>query len=533
MLKHTRTTQWTATTILALTGVALMGASDEHTAGDFAQITPAPIVANDVPALGPARIVQSFTYQGRLKVDGLPADGTFDMVFHIATAPVLGISLQQIAINNVPVTDGLFQVELAFDATHFGGDDRWLAVDVEGTFMHPRHHVLPTPYAMTADTLEVPATLSGSGTVFTANSESGTGVTGRHTSVGGIQAGVVGTTDSTSAGAQGMLGQVNSTSPGSSSVGVRGINNGTGGSGIGVYGSQNGSGWGVFGLAPSGRGVYGSSTSGDGVYGASSNGTGVQGTSSSGIGVYGRTSSTAASANALVGVVTSTSPGGLSAGVRGINNGTGVSGIGVHGSQAGTGWGVYGTSGGRGVYGNSGTGEGVRGNTSSGIGVVATNASADTRAELANEDYGVYGENADTDASGTGVYGLGGEVGVYGATTSTGFGTRTGVFGIADAQQSGINVTRGVYGFAFANYFDGNREAYGAFGRAASGNTTNRAYGVYGEAVGPGTNWAGYFDGSVHIVGTISKGAGRASRSTIRLIPKTNTSCIPSSNRRT
>ncbi|MCB0712832.1 MAG: hypothetical protein KDD67_10920 [Ignavibacteriae bacterium] len=46
----------------------------------------------------------------------------------------------------------------------------------------------------------------------------------------------------------------------------------------------------------------------------------------------------------LLGVITSTSPGGWSAGVRGINNGTGGNGIGVVGYQAGSGWGVLGQS---------------------------------------------------------------------------------------------------------------------------------------------------------------------------------------------
>ena len=59
----------------------------------------------------------------------------------------------------------------------------------------------------------------------------------------------------------------------------------------------------------------------------------------------------------MLGQVTSTSPGGFSAAVRGINSGTGGLGIGVYGSQNGSGWGVYGTSpSGVGVYGQSSSG---------------------------------------------------------------------------------------------------------------------------------------------------------------------------------
>jgi hypothetical protein len=62
--------------------------------------------------------------------------------------------------------------------------------------------------------------------------------------------------------------------------------------------------------------------------------------------------STADNAFALHGIISSTSPGAWSAAVRGQNNGTGALGIGVWGSQDGSGWGVYGTSvSGIGVYG--------------------------------------------------------------------------------------------------------------------------------------------------------------------------------------
>ncbi|GAA0539146.1 hypothetical protein GCM10009415_21240 [Chitinophaga japonensis] len=77
---------------------------------------------------------------------------------------------------------------------------------------------------------------------------------------------------------------------------------------------------------------------------------------------------------AIRGIVSSASPGGFSAGVRGINNGTGGLGVGVWGSQEGSGWGVYGvTPNGLGVYGNaSGGGFGVYANSNTGTGLTAT-----------------------------------------------------------------------------------------------------------------------------------------------------------------
>lgn len=73
-------------------------------------------------------------------------------------------------------------------------------------------------------------------------------------------------------------------------------------------------------------------------------GTGVSGSSESGIGVSGVSGSTAANAAAVYGEITSTSPGPFSAAVRGKNDGTDGDGIGVYGSQAGSGWGVYGSA---------------------------------------------------------------------------------------------------------------------------------------------------------------------------------------------
>lgn len=98
-------------------------------------------------------------------------------------------------------------------------------------------------------------------------------------------------------------------------------------------------------------------------------------TSAGATALEGLTNSTAGNANAIIGTVTSASPGGFSAGVRGINNGTGGLGIGVHGSQAGSGWGVYGfTPGGIGVNGASNTGTGLWGSSSSGTGVFGTSS---------------------------------------------------------------------------------------------------------------------------------------------------------------
>jgi hypothetical protein len=104
----------------------------------------------------------------------------------------------------------------------------------------------------------------------------------------------------------------------------------------------------------------------------------------------------------VLGKVVPTAPGGYSAGVRGINSGTGGNGIGVVGYQGGSGWGVYGeTPGGYGVYGltTNGTGAtvGVRGETFStgGTGVQArySGTGVGTALDIGNGTIKVSGTN--------------------------------------------------------------------------------------------------------------------------------------------
>jgi hypothetical protein len=177
-------------------------------------------------------------------------------------------------------------------------------------------------------------------------------------------AGVVGQTASPNNGAAGVYGDVTASSPGTFSAGIRGDNNAV--YGYGVFGTNGYYGPGVYGQSSGGIGVEGLHYTGDnadpGVWGVTNSGTadalGVKGTASAGIGVFGShtgangvspglkgdTNSTDVNAVGVLGRVVPTSAGAGSAAVRGINNGTGSTGIGVWGSEAGAGTGVYGSS---------------------------------------------------------------------------------------------------------------------------------------------------------------------------------------------
>ncbi len=162
--------------------------------------------------------------------------------------------------------------------------------------------------------------------------------------------------------------------------------------------------------------------------GNSGAGIGVEGvydsTSGTYPGIFGLTNSTSGGAMAVEGLVTSTSPGGYSAGVRGINNGTGGNGIGVYGSQAGGGWGVFGTTpNGIGVYGNANSGTGLYGLSNTGTGAYAGSSTGIGVDGFSTSNYGMYGSSQSSigifgrSHLGTGMYGWSdSSIGVWGYT---------------------------------------------------------------------------------------------------------------------
>jgi len=100
----------------------------------------------------------TFTYQGRLNDNGVPATGTYDLRFTIydsTNSPgtiVAGPSTNgAVAVNN-----GLFAVQLDFGTVVFTGPDRWLQIAVRTnggdafTDLAPRQPLSPVPYAIFA-----------------------------------------------------------------------------------------------------------------------------------------------------------------------------------------------------------------------------------------------------------------------------------------------------------------------------------------------------------------------------------------------
>jgi hypothetical protein len=170
--------------------------------------------------------------------------------------------------------------------------------------------------------------------------------------------------------------------------------------------------------------------------------------------VLGETNSTDPYAIGVQGTITSSSPGGASAAVRGINNGTGASGIGVWGSQEGSGYGLYGTTPtGWGVVGkhtgSGGTNPGVEGDSdSSAIGAIGVKGVITSTAP-GGKSAAVRGQNNGTGSGGIGVWGSqdGSGYGLY--------GTSPGGTGVVGATTTGL-----------AGYFSGNVQVTGTLSAA-------------------------------------------------------------------
>jgi hypothetical protein len=99
----------------------------------------------------------AFNYQGRMNDRGLPVTGLYDFTFNVFDVEADGAALAGlIALDAVPVTNGLFSVSLDFGPDIFTGPVRWLEITArtngvgDPSVLAPRTSLLPTPYALFA-----------------------------------------------------------------------------------------------------------------------------------------------------------------------------------------------------------------------------------------------------------------------------------------------------------------------------------------------------------------------------------------------
>ncbi len=452
----------------------------------------------------------AFTYQGRLKSGGSPANDSYDLQFTLYDVETVGsIVAGPVCADNVNVADGLFTVPLDFGAAAFNGDARWLDIGVRAdatagncgagayTPLVPRQKLTGVPYALFST---APWATSGANISNTNTGNVGIGTSAPMSPLHVTTAGTPAVFAETTGGAGTNFGVIGS-SASTSGRGVLGTVGAASGATYGVVGeSQSAIGTGVRGWAKDttgqNYGVYGqtSSVNGTGVYGLALANTGTN------YGVYGQTAST--NGRGVYGFATAAS--GTTYGVHGQNNST--DGRGVFGeatAASGTNYGVYGRSDspqGYGVYGESADNAGVYG--------IATATSG--------TNYGGFFWSDST--SGRGVNGT--------ANAATG-STVGGIFQSSSTSGIGVN---GIASALSGTTYGGRFLSASTSGTAVLGYATGLSganYGVYGQTNSP-DGYSGYFlNGLIYLGGDVGIGV---SNPLFRLHLSQNSAAKPTSN---
>jgi len=101
----------------------------------------------------------AFTYQGFLKDNNNPANGTYDLKFTLYDAATGGNQIgNSVVFDDLEITNGLFTVEVDFGTAPFAqGQRRWIEIAVrpgdstdDHTTLDPRIELTPVPYAIYA-----------------------------------------------------------------------------------------------------------------------------------------------------------------------------------------------------------------------------------------------------------------------------------------------------------------------------------------------------------------------------------------------
>jgi len=399
----------------------------------------------------------AFTYQGRLMDANVPADGLYDLQFSLFPDPILNIGQigPPIEVNDIDIIDGYFTVELDFGNVAFKGDARWLQIGVRPWDSEERFKILDPRQEVTPTPYAIYAENTGNDNDWLVSNNNmysiPTGYIGIGTTTPISKLEVVSTESHHG---------IRSTVPY-----------------IAVYGHR----------------------------------TGVTGTWP---GVHGQCDSNSSDTSGVRGVITSTTPGTNSAGVRGQNNGTGDKGAGVYGWHAGDGYGVYGdTKGdGIGVYGihSSTTGQepgvkGVTNTTSSYCSAILGEATSTTGTvygvrgvSASNSGMGVVGRATAASGETTGVYGQSDSIGGRGVVgwASNGSGANYGgYFQVASADGTGVfafhDSGSGTAPALMARNDSGSNYAYSVHGKLNNTSAGSMSAGVRGENIGTGSGGIG------------------------------------------
>lgn len=429
----------------------------------------------------------AFTYQGLLRQNGVPVEGSVDIEFTLFDAASggnqVGPSLMFTAANGNPIQlqAGVFNATLDFGASAFNvpvSEQRFLRITVDGSALSPRTLVQNAPYALQSRSAELAYTVTD-------------GAIGAQQIDGSaVQRRVVGTcATGSSIRAIGVGGNVTCQTDANSGGTITGVSVGVGLSGGGSSGAVSlglANPLALTGAEPLGVVQATNTSNGNAMRGASASGTAVLGTGQ--IGVQGE------------------SPNLGGRGLIGYASATSTETVGVYGqsdSPLGRGVGGYSASG-TGVYGLSLSGFGMRAVSADGSGLLALGRDATPPAISA--DFGVVASTRDPlgagvlgvaeDAGGTGVYGTSAASGAIGVRGQVGASDGIGVEGSGTIGVRGLSSAQGPSGSGVRGISVATVPSAGEFNRGVWG-TTNNGAGVFGEVL---TNTSG--------AGVVGHGAG-------------------------
>ena len=169
-----------ALSIIAV-ALALLGVS-----GRILAAPPRPGGTSEVSIAGGIAVADTvrsgFSYQGRLTDGtGTTLDGQYDMVFQFWDAETDGSQVgSDIAVPNVDVDNGLFNLTIDVPYEFFDGTALWLRVKVGDEWLDPPQEILPVPYALSLwPGADVRGSASAPYSIFAAiNEGSGNGLSG-------------------------------------------------------------------------------------------------------------------------------------------------------------------------------------------------------------------------------------------------------------------------------------------------------------------------------------------------------------------
>jgi hypothetical protein len=450
------------------------------------------LFAGFVPALQAG--TQTINYQGQLTdLSDNTINSPQNMAFELYDAVTAGNLITSWAATSVPVTRGLFNVELTLPTltqAQLSGD-LYLQVTVGGNVMSPRKRILYSVLAVSADSVQglVPGSSGGNIPVIL-------------TSTGKLDPSILSApfplVVSGTGSAQAAAGVFNNQDPGSGQVGLRAI----GQDGGIVSDVRDSAGTGIRGNASpvddlNGTGVLGVASAGVGVRAQANNSatTALQAINTPGLGIFasgdagalfsattlglrvggaplgGQTAAspiTGIEVNSQgTGIAINNNGSGPSLGATNASNGVAIEGkalganaIAVRGAHNGVGFGtgVWGQSdsvGGTGVHGEAGASSG------SGVGVDGSSGSlSGVGVKGSSPGIGLQGFSTDSGSSGANPYGVAGNAGAVNGHglhgIASGSGAAYGVFGVAASSASGAGVlgqglNLGVVGSANSN----------------------------------------------------------------------------------